>query len=91
MLTSLQAEWDRYFPIEQNTGDLNIPDFDFNNFTGGIDGPSLDPNAFTVTASSIADNLAADPGDFADINFTPTFYPDITARHMRNVQGYQNQ
>jgi len=60
-----QAEWDKYFPIEQNTGELNVSDFDFAQFTGGaFSGPSIDlamPSA----------------QDLADVNFTPTFFPYV--------------
>ncbi|TKA71618.1 hypothetical protein B0A55_07260 [Friedmanniomyces simplex] len=60
------AEWDKYFPIEQNTGELNVSDFDFAKFTGGgFSGPTIDlamPSA----------------QDLADVNFTPTFYPNMS-------------
>ncbi|KAK3075610.1 hypothetical protein LTR53_000948 [Teratosphaeriaceae sp. CCFEE 6253] len=75
------AEWDKYFPIEQNTGELNVTDFDFANFTGGFSGPALDPSAFaTAAAASSTDGFASTPEDLADINFTPTFYPGTTAQ-----------
>jgi hypothetical protein len=36
--TAGQNEFDKYFPVETNTGDLNLPDFDFSQFTGVVVG-----------------------------------------------------
>ncbi|KAK0260400.1 hypothetical protein B0A54_01855 [Friedmanniomyces endolithicus] len=59
------AEWDKYFPIEQNTGELNVSDFDFAQFTGGaFSGPSID---LAIPSAQ----------DLADVNFTPTFFPYV--------------
>jgi hypothetical protein len=49
----LQNEWDKYFPVETNTGDLNIPDFNFSDFTGGGGGP---PSFDASTANTAAAN-----------------------------------
>jgi len=53
-----QNEWDKYFPVETNTGDLNIPDFNFSDFTGGGSNnnnnqkpTSFDPTTTTTTSN----------------------------------------
>jgi hypothetical protein len=92
---SVQAEWDQYFPIEQNTGDLNIPDFDFNNFTGGFNsGSSLDPATFATVASSASAGVGGQSADMSDVSFTPTFIPGVNYQQIaesraRAQQSYQ--
>ena len=76
---SSQAEWDKYFPIEQNTGDLNIPDFNFADFTGDLNGPAMNPISFN--GAGIAVNIPP-ANDLADVNFTPTYF---------TTQGVYNQ
>jgi hypothetical protein len=52
-----QNEWDKYFPVETNTGDLNIPDFNFSDFTGGGGGGGVSgPSSFDTS-----NNTAANP------------------------------
>ncbi|KAK3697611.1 hypothetical protein LTR37_017349 [Vermiconidia calcicola] len=65
------AEWDKYFPIEQNTGDIDIPDFNIADFTGYTVNP-MDPNAYGGMGQGV--NIPS-AQDLADVNFTPTFYP----------------
>lgn len=38
----MQAEWDKYFPLDENSGDLNIPNFDYTDFNGGFGGQGMD-------------------------------------------------
>ncbi|TKA32186.1 hypothetical protein B0A50_01434 [Salinomyces thailandicus] len=86
------AEWDQYFPIEQNTGELNIPDFDFNNFTGGFNsGSALDSATFAMAADAIPNELQMQGAtqDMADVSFTPTYYPD--PRNVTDAQRYRTQ
>lgn len=78
------AEWDQYFPIEQNSGDLNNPDFDFNNFTGGLNGPTLDPYSFAAAATQ-ARNPLPTADELADVSFSPTYIPV----QDYDVRGYQ--
>ncbi|KAK5126294.1 hypothetical protein LTR85_010530 [Meristemomyces frigidus] len=81
-------EWDRFFPIEQNNGELNIPDFDFNHFTGGYSGPTLNASSFAAAAATTtADGFNVPSAqDLEDVSFEPTFYPAV---NMRNVPGYR--
>ena len=58
---TLQNEWDKYFPIEQNTGILNLPDFNYQDFNT----PSF-PGSAAQTYTQ----------DLSDLNFPPTFIPD---------------
>ena len=89
-LTKVQAEWDKYFPIEQNTGDLNIPDFNFADFTGGYGGSQMDPSSFAAADSGFKLPTAQ---DLADVNFTPTYYPDPgnAPSQQQNLQNLYNQ
>lgn len=78
-------EWDRFFPIEQNSGELNIPDFDFNHFTGGYSGPTMSPSSFAAAAAATAADTFTIPSasDLEDVHFEPsTFY---TTANMMNV------
>ena len=52
--TALQNEFDKYFPVETNTGDLNLPDFDFSQFTGvgGFDNNTNNNNTTNNTNSN---------------------------------------
>ena len=77
MLIVSQAEWDKYFPIEQNTGDLNIPDFNIADFT-----QPMDPTAFGSTTGPGVNISSVQ--DLTDVNFTPTYYPT-------NMPGQANQ
>lgn len=75
MLTDDQNEWDKWFSPDVNTGDLNNPDFDFSNFTGGYNSgpapaPPFNPGAL---ASELAP--ATMPQGMADLRFTPTLFP----------------
>ncbi|KAI7139441.1 hypothetical protein KC317_g7521 [Hortaea werneckii] len=70
------AEWDRYFPIEQNSGELNVENFDFDNFNGGLSGPPLDPSTFAMAANTIPSELTMPSNqDLADMSFTPAYFP----------------
>ncbi|KAH9829770.1 bikaverin cluster transcription factor bik5-like [Teratosphaeria destructans] len=88
------AEWDRYFPIEQNTGDLNIPDFDFNNFTTGGGYDAAGGTGGNV-GTSVAGNLGGGAGavltgtaDMTDIDFTPALLPHAAYHQVaRSGQG----
>ena len=86
-LTTRQAEWDKYFPIEQNTGDLNIPDFNFADFTGAYSGAPMDASSFATTGSSI--NIPS-AQDLADVNFTTTYYPEPVHSQQQNLQNLYN-
>ena len=77
-----QAEWDKYFPIEQNTGDLNIPDFDFSNFTEGYSGPAMGPSDFATAGTGI--NIPS-AQDLADVNFTHTYIPGSVPNTYQNM------
>lgn len=73
LLIFSQAEWDKYFPIEQNTGDLNIPDFDFANFTGDMSGQTINTASYNPTGN-IGFNLPT-AEDLAEVDFTsPNFF-----------------
>ncbi|KAK5699960.1 hypothetical protein LTR97_006094 [Elasticomyces elasticus] len=73
------AEWDKYFPIEQNTGELNVSDFDFANYSGGaMRGPSID---LAIPSTR----------DLADVNFTPTFYPNVDFVRVATNSGRQDR
>ncbi|KAK5132846.1 hypothetical protein LTR08_008562 [Meristemomyces frigidus] len=75
-------EWDRFFPIEQNSGELNIPDFDFNDFTGGYDDPNMDVSGFAAGAPT---TTAGDYDDLEDVQLgAPAFYAAV---NMGNVLG----
>ena len=88
MLTQYKAEWDKYFPIEQNTGDLNIPDFNLAEFTGGYSGASMDPT-FGATTSGI--NIPS-AQDLADVNFTPTYFAEgVPPSQQQNLQNLYNR
>ncbi|RMY06221.1 hypothetical protein D0867_09773 [Hortaea werneckii] len=70
------AEWDRYFPIEQNSGELNVENFDFDNFNGGLSGPPLDPSTFAMAANTIPSELTMPSNqDLADMSFSPAYFP----------------
>jgi hypothetical protein len=80
MLTFVQAEWDKYFPLEQNTGDLNVADFDMGAFTGGYGGPRFDPlsvAAAVTTTPNAFGSMNPSAQDMSDISFTPTYYPNM--------------
>ena len=62
----MQDEWDRFFPIEQNDGELNIPDFDLNNFTGGYESSGLENYNSPGIVPSINLPLVQNTGD---VNF----------------------
>jgi hypothetical protein len=47
-----QNEFDKYFPVETNTGDLNLPDFDFSQFTGVVVGFDNNNNNNTNTTTN---------------------------------------
>ena len=68
----MQAEWDKYFPIEQNTGDLNIPDFNFADFTGAYSGAPMDMSGYGTADAGI--NIPS-VQDLADVSFTSTYIP----------------
>jgi hypothetical protein len=83
-----QNEWDKYFPVETNTGDLNIPDFNFSEFTGGsydtnTNNANPAPNAnYTYPQpqqsqpNSNIDNSATQPTDLSDVSFgAMSFFP----------------
>ncbi|KAK3720631.1 hypothetical protein LTR37_003680 [Vermiconidia calcicola] len=72
------AEWDKYFPIEQNTGDIDLPDFNIADFTGYTVN-QMDPNAFGGMGQGV--NIPS-AQDLTDVNFTPTFYP-----HPQSLYG----
>ncbi|KAK3671464.1 hypothetical protein LTR78_008742 [Recurvomyces mirabilis] len=81
------AEWDKYFPIEQNTGELNLEEYDMSTFNGGLSGPPLDPSVFAAAAAVTTDSTQPLPEDLGDISFTPTFYPNMSMR-TGGSQGY---
>jgi len=84
-------EWDKWFPIEQNTGELNVPDFDFNNFTGSFSGPAPDQATFTAAAAANAPYESVGPStqDLSDVSFTPTFYPGMSMRGNQDAQVWR--
>jgi hypothetical protein len=51
--TAGQNEFDKYFPVETNTGDLNLPDFDFSQFTGVVGFDNNNTNTTTTNNASI--------------------------------------
>nr|POF02253.1 bikaverin cluster transcription factor bik5 [Quercus suber] len=75
------AEWDKYFPIEQNTGDLNIPDFDIAAFTGGFNTPANASQNPSQTYPAPNDGITIPSvNDLANMNFgsaAQTFYGNI--------------
>ncbi|KAM0715865.1 hypothetical protein Q7P37_008379 [Cladosporium fusiforme] len=93
-------EWDKYFPVETNTGDLNIPDFNFSEFTGGGGGGGgggsftndFDPN--NTYASNNDSNIHGNSHrqqqqqqqeSLSDLNLgSMTFFP---AHYARNSSG----
>ncbi|KAF2716888.1 hypothetical protein K431DRAFT_234376 [Polychaeton citri CBS 116435] len=72
------AEWDKYFPVETNTGDLDVPDFNFADFTGGYNSSPMAPIDYS-SGSSIPS-----PEELANMNFTPAFVPGIPGTRMFN-------
>lgn len=69
LTTILQNEWDKWFSPETNTGDLNIPNFDFAQFNGGFDGPPM-MNPPPAMAPGLPD-----AGDLANVSMTPALFP----------------
>lgn len=84
MLTLLQNEWDKYFPIEENSGDLNLPDFNINDFEGYSTSQTMDPDAFNVTVGGFPIPSAQ---DLADVSFAPTYIPNTQQNQQQ--QFYQ--
>ncbi|KAK4549273.1 hypothetical protein LTR36_007732 [Oleoguttula mirabilis] len=81
-------EWNRFFPLEQNNGELNIPDFDFNHFTGDYGGPTANDASFVAAATTTADTFTIPSAqDMADVNFEPTFYPTVSMTNVLNYRG----
>ncbi|KJY02260.1 hypothetical protein TI39_contig71g00010 [Zymoseptoria brevis] len=81
------AEWEQAFPSNIYTGDLNIPDFNFNDFHGGGGGGSggsnYNPTAFNTEEFSNMNSLQSTHfvDQLADIQFTPTLIPDMRGRN----------
>ncbi|EMD00124.1 hypothetical protein BAUCODRAFT_119676 [Baudoinia panamericana UAMH 10762] len=75
-------EWDKYFPIENNSGELNVAEYDFASFTGGYSGgPSMDPSAAFAAAAAATGTLPIPAAqDLADVTFTPAYYPSHMPR-----------
>lgn len=85
-----QAEWDKYFPLEENTGDLDIPGFDFADFNGGYGGQPMD--IATLMAGPAVAGMGMGTGeetsmppntsgmalptaeDLTDVDFAPSYY-----------------
>ena len=83
-----QAEWDKYFPVEQNSGDLNIPDFNLADFTGGYSGPPMDPiGAFGTAAGAGSGVTIPSIQEMADVNFSPAYFTHIP--HLDSAQNQQ--
>lgn len=76
-----QAEWDKYFPIEQNTGDIDLPDFNIADFTGDPYRAAMDSSSYGAAANM---NMASTQ-DLADINFAPTYIPNDYPRQPQNL------
>ena len=70
-----------------NTGEINNPDFDFADYSGGFHGPSMDPMSFVGSLSSVTVPQPDPPQDLADVSFTPTFYP--SQLYDYDHQGHQ--
>lgn len=81
MLTSLQNEWDKYFPIEENTGDLNLPHFNIEDFTGYNTSQAMDPMSYGAT--TVGGFTIPSAQDLEDVNFPPTFVPDQPFHQLR--------
>lgn len=91
-----QNEFDKYFPVETNTGDLNLPDFDFSDFTGvggvGFDNGNNSNN--TTTANNNASAPAAAASQPTDTTNTSTASPSSSTNKNdknNNNHGQQQQ
>ncbi|KAK5107422.1 hypothetical protein LTR62_001283 [Meristemomyces frigidus] len=86
------AEWDKYFPIEQNTGELNVAEYDINSVARDQSGATLDTLAAAAAAStySIQPDLPLPP-NLEDVNFTPSYFFSTTggaANPAMSTSGY---
>jgi hypothetical protein len=77
-----QNEWDKYFPIEENSGDLNIPDFNINDFNYGMN-QGVDSSTIGATVGGFPIPSAQ---DLADVSFGPTYIPDQFAQQEQQRQ-----
>jgi len=65
---------------------LNIPDFDFNNFTGGYNDPNMDASGFPAGAPP---TTAADYDDLEDVQLgAPSFYAAVNMQRALGT-GYR--
>lgn len=70
-----------------NSGDLNNPDFDVSNFTGGYSGPPVDPTPFTTTAAATMEMPTAE--ELANMDLTqPAFYANY---RLMNPSKFRSQ
>lgn len=102
---TVQAEWDKYFPLEQNTGDLDIPNFDFTDFNGGFGGQQMDISALMGGGGpSAGATMGTGPGAAVQPDFTanvnlPTaedladvdFTPSFYTQYTTDRQRLQGQ
>ncbi|KAK5172994.1 uncharacterized protein LTR77_003116 [Saxophila tyrrhenica] len=66
-------EWDKYFNPLENTGDINIPNFNIEDFTG-YNSQAMDPMSYNNT--NVGGFNIPSAQDLADVNFTQTFVPN---------------
>ena len=81
--TRLQAEWNKYFPEEENSGNLNIPNFNSGRWPQGYDGhPNILPAPIgMVPGPGITQSALRDPQmvlpttrPVAHADFAPSYY-----------------
>jgi hypothetical protein len=87
-----QNEFDKYFPVETNTGDLNLPDFDFSDFTGvvGFDNSSSNNNS-NNSASASASASSAPPQQQQPIDTTNATTASSASSSTNHGQQHQQQ
>ncbi|OQN98911.1 hypothetical protein B0A48_15257 [Cryoendolithus antarcticus] len=83
-------EWDKYFPVETNTGQLDLEDFDISNFTGADwnTGPGASSTNIPGAYSAVGNHVGADMlnnglggavGDMSDVGMGSEAYTFIPA------------
>ncbi|WPH04199.1 Hypothetical protein R9X50_00708700 [Acrodontium crateriforme] len=66
------AEWNKWFPLDQNNGVLNATDFEMSQ-NPGIFSTGTTSQPSYITTSAAAAIVSAE--DLADVSFTPAYYP----------------
>lgn len=75
-----QAEWDKYFPVEENNGVIDAPDFDFTATDEDFGISPLDAASFAAVNQVLGGAQLPGAEDLSDVNLTMSFYPGFTRR-----------